>query len=235
MHSLVIAPPSRTVYVYDDGESNYIRTECAFRRAHGEHLSLEDASSVHERGMEGSYPDPGPVLRHRADIQFLWDTSFGRMLRGPVERQTIAKAYYFGAVQGDDDAYHEAAAYVRSHGCTPMLVRETKQLASGRRDRATSRGLVEKAKGVDALLVSRLLEDAHRGNFDACVLLTSDVDFVPAIEVVQRLGKPVLVFGFGSGLGLRSKLLHVPDVFLDLESHVATSYAAANGSSQPTA
>jgi uncharacterized LabA/DUF88 family protein len=146
------------------------------------------------------------------------------MLRGPIERQTISKAYYFGSVQGDDDLLHDAAVYIRSQGCTPMLVREQKGVAARRRDRGVSKGLIEKPKGVDALLVARLLDDAYRDNFDACVLLTSDVDFVPAIQIVQRLGKPVLVFGYSNGLGSRSLLLHVPDVFLDLVSHVETGY-----------
>ncbi|MDO9598822.1 MAG: NYN domain-containing protein [Azoarcus sp.] len=224
MTTLTVEPSPQTVYVYVDGESNYIRTEAAFRKRYGEDASLSEATFCHSRGLEGSYPDPGPVLRHRSEFQFFWDTSYGRMLRGPIERRAMAKVYYFGAVQGDEDAIHNAAVYMRSNGCTPMLVREAKQLALRRHDRRQQRKLIEKPKGVDSLLVARLLDDAYRGNFDACVLLTSDADFIPAIEIVQRLGKPVLVFGFESGLSERSKLLHVPDVFLDLDPHVQTAY-----------
>ena len=224
MTSLTIEPVHRTVYVYVDGESNYIRTETAFKRRHFEDAILAEAAFVYSAGMEGSYPDPGPVLRHRADIQFFWDTGYGRMLRGPIERQRIAKAYYFGSIQGDENLAHDAAVHIRANGCTPMLVRESRQLAQRRQGRRAAKGLIEKPKGVDALLVARLLDDAYRDNFDACVLLTSDADFVPAIEIVQLLGKPVLVFGFGSGLGARSRLLYVPDVFLDLDQHVQTSY-----------
>lgn len=82
MTSLTIEPVHRTVYVYVDGESNYIRTETAFKRRHFEDAILAEAAFVYSAGMEGSYPDPGPVLRHRADIQFFWDTGYGRMLRG---------------------------------------------------------------------------------------------------------------------------------------------------------
>ena len=224
MSTLTVGPGHRTVYVYVDGESNYIRTETAFRRKHGEHAVFAQAVFAYPTGTEGSYPDPGPVLRHRADIQFFWDTSYGRMLRGPIECERIAKVYYFGSIQGDDDFLHDAAVHMRANGCTPMLVRELKPLADRRRGQRATRGLIEKPKGVDALLVARLLDDAYRNNFDACVLLTSDADFIPAIEIVQRLGKPVLVFGYGHALGKRSRLLHVPDIFLDLEPHVQTAY-----------
>jgi uncharacterized LabA/DUF88 family protein len=224
MYSQMIQRGHCTVYVYVDGESNYIRTDSAIKSKFGNEVGIADVEHVHDVGMEGSYPDPGPVLRHNGTCQFFWDTGYGRMLRGPIERQTIAKVYYFGGIQGDDDAVHAASIFMRSNGCMPMVVRESLADKGRRQNRGASRQLIEKPKGVDALLVATLLDDAYRGNFDACVLLTSDSDYVPAIEIVQRLGKPVLVFGFGSGLGVRSRLLHVPDVFLDLEPYVQTSY-----------
>lgn len=47
-------------------------------------------------------------------------------------------------------------------------------------------------KGVDAALVSDLLTMAWEGVYDVALLLTSDADFVPAVEVLQKKGFKVI-------------------------------------------
>ena len=102
-------------------------------------------------------------------------------------------------------------------GLTPPSL---KQLADRRTHTRTDLGLLEKPKGVDIGLTVRVLEDAYHNIFDTCYLFTSDIDFLPVIRVVQRLGKKVVVFGYADGLGNRSKLEYVPDAFVDLSERI---------------
>jgi uncharacterized protein (TIGR00288 family) len=85
-------------------------------------------------------------------------------------------------------------------------------------------GVVEKAKGVDIGLSVRVIEDAYHNIFDTCYLFTSDIDFLPVVAAIQRIGKKVIVFGYMDGLGTRSKLEYVPDGFVDLSSHMSGTY-----------
>lgn len=69
---------------------------------------------------------------------------------------------------------------------------------------------------MDVGLSVRILEDAYARNFSSCCLYTSDVDYMPVIRSVQRLGKTVIVLGYADGLSKHSPLQHEPDSFVDL-------------------
>ena len=47
-------------------------------------------------------------------------------------------------------------------------------------------------KGVDTSLVVDLIQHATDDTYDRAVLVSGDADFVPAVELVQRLGKQVI-------------------------------------------
>jgi uncharacterized LabA/DUF88 family protein len=51
-------------------------------------------------------------------------------------------------------------------------------------------------KGVDAAIVTDLLSLAWQGAYDMAVLVTSDADFVPAIDHVQQKGLKVINAGW---------------------------------------
>ena len=106
----------------------------------------------------------------------------------------------------------------------PQVIRERRQLSNRRRDLLVSEGIIEKPKGVDISLAVRVLEDAYRGIFNICYSFTSDIDFLPVIRVLQRLGKKVLVFGYEDGLASQSELAFVPDAFVDLGAHMRNCY-----------
>ena len=82
--------------------------------------------------------------------------------------------------------------------------------------RVTNEAVIEKAKGVDIALAVRMFEDAQSGVYTHCALFTSDLDFLPVIESVQRMGKSVWVYGYKSGIGRNSPLEYVPARFVDL-------------------
>jgi len=68
----------------------------------------------------------------------------------------------------------------------------------------------------------RILEDAYHDAYDVCYLFSSDLDFVPIVEAVKRIGKQVIVCGYRDALGARSDLEFVPDAFVDLTARAKT-------------
>jgi uncharacterized LabA/DUF88 family protein len=58
--------------------------------------------------------------------------------------------------------------------------------------------------------------DAYSGNFDTCYLFRSDIDYLPVIEAVRRMGRHVIVVGFGEGIARDSPFLYVPERFVDI-------------------
>lgn len=71
------------------------------------------------------------------------------------------------------------------------------------------------SKGEDILLASELVRDAALNRFDCCVLLTGDADFVPAVSIVQDLGKPVVVAAFHGSLSHQLEMEASDIIFLD--------------------
>lgn len=54
-----------------------------------------------------------------------------------------------------------------------------------------------KEKQVDTKLSATMVHHATVGSFDIAILLSGDEDFIPAVEVVHRLGKRVFVATWG--------------------------------------
>jgi len=213
------------IYAYVDGESHYIRTQAEFRATHGESADLASAVYIHTSTGSAAYPDQSkPYLRVIPSAKFFWDTNYPFAGPGSLAGQYISSAAYFTAVSGDSSAFHDACLAIRRNGFFPHVIHEPTQLANRRNEKRNASGIIEKAKGVDIGLAVQLLEDAYHNNFDACYVFTSDIDFLPALRVVQRMGKKVVVFGYNRGLGDQSKLVYLPDAFVDLTEHVRTAY-----------
>jgi uncharacterized protein (TIGR00288 family) len=87
--------------------------------------------------------------------------------------------------------------------------------------------LLIKPKGVDIALAVRMLEDATYNNFDRCILVTSDIDYLPAINAVRRMGKQVSVLGFQEGIANDSPFMYVVEGFVDLELVMRDRYLSA--------
>jgi len=209
--------------VYVDGESHFIRSEACLQKRHGIEIALESAEYIPTAVGTPSYPDETyPILRVDRRCKFFWDRQYVPFLddfrlhsiRG------IRNAVYFSSASGDENLLHNVRTLVRQEGFEPQIVMERRQLACQRGTQLTTNQLIYKAKGVDIGLAVRLLEDAYLGVFDECFLFTSDVDFVPAIEIARRLGRKVYVCGYKDGIGKNSALEYVPDRFIDLEDRL---------------
>ncbi len=213
------------IYVYVDGESHFVRSQALWRRLHGDDAQLSEITTTLPRASSTAYPHSDePSIRLEPRAKFFWDTHYQDIAPQPYTRLPIDGAAYFTSFSGDEDGYHAACVAVRAQRFDPQITRERVQLSDQRRNRLGNQGLLEKAKGVDIGLSVRVLEDAYHNIFDLCFLFTSDIDFLPVIRVVQRIGKKVLVFGYKDGLGTRSELEYVPDGFVDLAEYATKNY-----------
>lgn len=209
------------LYVYVDGESHYERTVSQWKKLKGPDAALAQISVKNVMSGGASYPDhKAPYIRILEIVKFFWDTNYSFIAPHPFGGYPIDGATYFTSFSGNDDDYHQACIDVRKQRFEPRIVHELKQHADRRTNKRTDHCLIEKPKGVDIGLTVRVLEDAYHNIFDVCFLFTSDIDFLPVIQVVQRLGKKVVLFGYADGIGNRSKLEYVPDAFVDLSERM---------------
>jgi hypothetical protein len=187
------------VYTYVDGESHFIRLEKAWQQLHGDYAKLDELRFINQT-------DPGWIL-HLPHAKVFWTRSWS-----PGQ-----KTFYFTAASGDAAAIHGIEKSIRDFGLDHHVTHETSALAKQRRALLENRGVMEKAKAVDAAIFVRMLMDAQSDLYDLCNLYTSDVDYLPVIqEVMTRYGKRVFVHGFKSGLADYSPLETVPNQFVDL-------------------
>jgi len=211
--------------VYVDGESHFIRSQECWKRIHGG--SLEEITNyvpvfgsvipAHQQVLFG----PPPSVHHGA--KFFWDSRFAALAQTRRD-YFIGRGVYFTACTGDENSAHQLRLFIRQQDFEPQVILELKKLADQRANLLNSVGVIEKAKGVDIGLATRLVEDAHANTFDGCLLFTSEVDFMPAIRAVRRIGKEVTVLGYRDGLSHNSPLEYEPDLFFDLEKVLADWY-----------
>jgi uncharacterized LabA/DUF88 family protein len=186
------------LYVYVDGESHYTRNVAKMKEKFGPDVDL---SKVRTR--------TGVYVKH--ECVFFWDREYNSLYAPPQPFRMV----YFAAYTGEHDNIHALSEYVRGvKGFEPQLIKEDKDIRKRRKEQLEEAKLIEKPKGVDIMLAARMIEDAAAGNYQHCVLFTSDADFLPVIRAVRRLGKYVFVCGFGDNIN--RELKYVPDHFINL-------------------
>lgn len=211
-------------YVYVDGESHFHRSKDHWQRLHGDDAQLQAIFADTSSALI-SFPVGGKRIRVIDQANFFWDTSLAKYSGGRDHPQgTVHRAIYFTSVTGGDDVLHEVRVQIRSNMFEPQVIQEYKKLADQRANLLQQESVIERAKGVDVSLAVRILEDAYLNNFRSCLLLTSDVDFLPVIREVRRMGKEVILLGYKSGLAQRSPLEYEPDRFVDLGDFMEKEY-----------
>lgn len=190
--------------------------EKALKKGHGEAAMLEKAV----RNPEIAASDQR--FWHNRAAKFFWDNH--ATSGANISFQHIDRAMYFTAFTGTQENLHKARVSIREAGFEPQVSLELKDLAKQRANRLATDAVVIKPKGVDIALAVRMLEDAFYGNFQICLLFTSDIDYLPVIQAVRRMGRTVIVFGFGDAIAVDSPFLYVPERFIDLGSHMQGTY-----------
>lgn len=206
-------PPMR---VYIDGENLFIRAEQWVKDNINKEYSLQNyidfythAYKDHEKLENYILTEPPPI---KSECNFFWDFSESLSKMGRNPKINI----YFTSFSGDDDNLHSCRVFIRNNNFEPYIIKENKQLAQRRNNTLKEDKIIDKAKGVDIALAVRMIEDAYLNVYDECALFSSDIDYLPVIQSVQRMGKLVHVFSFRNGIGNNSPLEYVPHKFYDL-------------------
>lgn len=74
----------------------------------------------------------------------------------------------------------------------------------------------EEQKEVDVAMACNIVAHAFRDNYDVAVIVSGDRDYVPAIEMVQDLGKRVEVASFRGCIG--TAMMNAGDQFIDMDT-----------------
>ena len=207
-------------YIFVDAENHFIRSTAAAEDVIGSPKAAEALSKAKTRITTISgFPHSidGDRSGWNPELQLFWDCQL--LSRGGILASLdahVSRAVYSCSCTGDDNKAHEMRVQLRQYEFEPIVVREPKNLKSQRGSTLKQHGLIEKAKGCDITIATRMVADAAADLYGCCFLFTSDADFLPAIEAVRRMGKIVWVFGYGSALPKRSPYLYVPDRFVDL-------------------
>lgn len=211
------------IYAFVDAENHFLRSSAVMKRLGGERAA--EALSLAKLLVPGINGFPRAIEGHRfgwnPELQLFWDCHL--LSRGGAFGDLVApihRAVYACSCAGDESKAHKIRVKLRSYEFEPIVVRERKDLRKQRESSRERDGLIEKPKGCDIALVTRMVADAAADLYDTCLLFTSDADFLPAIEAVRGMGKVVCVFGYGSALPARSPYLYMPDRFVDLEPHL---------------
>lgn len=217
--------------MFIDAENHIVRSESAAEKLIGSPVAAKAISAaVKTNPRIVGYPKASNQSRvvWAPEIQLFWDyhlLSSGGMLSASDLQVRISRAIYACSVTGDNDHLHQAQVRIRECGFEPIVVRESKDLRTRRANALKELRLLEKPKGCDIAIATRMVADAAANLFDCCFLFTTDVDFLPAVEAVRRMGKVVWVFGYKDGLSSRSPYLHVPDRFVDLGRYLENLWA----------
>lgn len=113
----------------------------------------------------------------------------------------VARRYWFGSIQGDEDALETASATLREVSCEAVLFRKRK----GRDE-----------KGVDLAIAREMLIHAFNKNYESAVLIAGDEDYLGLVQDLKRLGVHVTGAFFKSE-ALSPRLKNSFDAFTPLE------------------
>jgi hypothetical protein len=227
-------------YLYVDGENHFIRARDAWKAIHGQYAELEAMKDDQSTGEFRRWPTSSPTmprLMFDTKAKFFWDaTLLNRLFLGKNFFTVPSRSVYFTSFTGAPQDLHQAKVFIHECGFEPYVIHEEAKLEKQRDQLAEKAGIRKSAKGVDIGLAVRILEDASRGNFDYCIIVTSDIDFLPLIEAVRRMGKRVTVLGYKAGMGKQSPFEYVPDEFIDIgEQWMRTQYILDHAKHTPPA
>jgi uncharacterized LabA/DUF88 family protein len=217
----------KRAYVYVDGENHFHRSEEVASEFLKSHRALEALSETRLPIVGERFPRTFSSERRfgwNANLTFFWDVLTVRDTR----EYEISQAVYVCATSGGEEEVHEGKVWLRNNNFEPLVIKEAKHDRSKRENDRKNHKLIDKPKGCDIALATRMVADAAADRYDYCFLFTSDADFLPAVEAVQGMGKVVWVFGYKTGLLIRSKYLYVPQRFIDLDESLRQALSRAN-------
>lgn len=112
----------------------------------------------------------------------------------------VRRSHYYTSFRGGDLQRQGVRRRIRDAGFEPKVFPRTKRKDS---------------KGVDIAMARDVLVNGFDGNYDACLLVAGDGDYIPLVEEVKRRGRHVVVSFFEKDLS--EDLRIEADHFISLE------------------
>ena len=218
----------KQAYVFVDAENHFFRSDAAAQDIIGSPRAAEAISLGAKRvpAISGfPHAVDGKRFGWNPGLQLFWDCQL-LSLSGTLTplNAHVQRAIYACSCTGDENKAHSMRVTLRKYEFEPLVIRELKNQQKQRDSKRKQHGLIEKPKGCDIALATRMVADAAANLYDCCFLFTSDADFLPAVEAVRRMGKIVWVFGYADALAERSPYLFTPDKFFDLGQRLKTDW-----------
>jgi uncharacterized LabA/DUF88 family protein len=209
------------VYLFVDAENHFLRSVAAAKDTIGSANAPKALAQAEIRsGLNDSFPGRLTERRFLFDpaIQLFWDREVLPLCRPDhLSGWLPDRAIYVCSCAGDETKAREMRVAIRNLGFEPIVIPEPKPKYEQRRATLEQYKVIEKPKGCDIAIATRMVADAAANLYDFCLLFTSDGDFMPAVESVRQMGKDVYVCGYAGAVSNDSRYLHVPDRFVDLE------------------
>lgn len=138
----------------------------------------------------------------------------------PHGQVQVDRATYFASSNGNDGRAKRARE-LHQLGFTPHVFQRTKPDDLAKALAKDGITVVSRPKPLDILLATMVLEDANQDNFDRCILVAGDEDYVPLIEAVRRKGKQVWVVAFDRWVATDGALRLAADRFIPYDMVLA--------------
>lgn len=143
------------------------------------------------------------------------DLDFARFCRKLYGRRKLIRIYYYNAKVGlkeEPERFRHQQAFFTTIQQIPYL-----ELRLGRLVYNNWPSTPPYEKGIDVQLATDMLVHSFRNNYDVCLLVGGDNDFVGALQAVKDDGKQVEVALFGRGSS-SMQLRRVADKVITLNS-----------------
>jgi hypothetical protein len=136
------------------------------------------------------------------------------------QRLVFDRATYFGSASGTDGCI-EQAQVLHQLGFVAHVFQRAKPDDFAKRAKEDGITVISRPKPLDLLLATQVLEDASADNFDRCVFVGGDEDYVPLLQAVRRRGKQVWLVAFDRYLSAKSPLRLLSDKWIPYDSVIA--------------
>jgi len=150
-----------------------------------------------------------------------FDFNFEKMLNFIVGKRKLVRFYYYNAPldrKKNEENYIKQQRFFdkirKIQKCNFVLCRMQKRKINGK--------IIYEVKEDDIRLAVDMVKLAYNGAYDVAILISSDGDFVPAIQAVKEIGKNVENVGFENRVSYH--LQQEADKFVKLKKKIVENF-----------
>jgi uncharacterized LabA/DUF88 family protein len=226
-------------YLYVDGENFAIRAthlDVELQKEPEQLSALKARANVGHAHWEGAYAlnatsiwcpqahrnamdvlrTPNGILYYKDEIY--WDSIglFIALSAASMDHSAalpdIDRAYYYASASGRRIDQH--ARDLHTIGFTPNVSVKVRPDSFAKEMAVQGITVISRPKPVDIMIASQALDDCAANNFDRCIFVGGDEDYVPLLDAIRRRGKQVWLVAFERWLAKNQKLRFACDRFI---------------------